>query len=151
MLEVGKKAPAFTLKNQKGKKIALTDFLGEKNVILYFYPRAMTPGCTVQAKGLKDNKSKLAKKDTVILGVSTDETEKLSRFEEKYGLNFNLLSDPDHLVASKYEVWAPKKFMGKEFLGVKRVTFIIGKDGKIKHILDKVKTKTHHQDVLALV
>ena len=140
--------PAFSLKNQKGKTIKLRDFKGKKNVVLYFYPKAMTPGCTVQACGIRDSKKELAKLKTVVLGVSIDAVERLQKFEDKQELNFDLLSDEDHAIASKYGVWGKKKFMGKEFMGIKRMTFIIGQDGKLKHIMEKVNTKTHHDDVI---
>ncbi len=146
--QVGKAAPAFTLVNQKGEKVSLKDFKGEKNVVLYFYPKAMTPGCTVQACGIRDTKRKFSSNKTVVLGVSPDEPKRLVKFIERDGLNFDLLSDPDHKIADKYGAWGPKKFMGKEYDGILRTTFIIGKDGKLKHVMDKVKTKTHHDDVL---
>lgn len=146
--QVGKAAPAFTLVNQDGEKVSLKDFKGEKNVVLYFYPKAMTPGCTVQACGIRDTKKKFSSNKTVVLGVSPDEPKRLVKFIEKEGLNFDLLSDPEHKIADKYGAWGPKKFMGKEYDGILRTTFIIGKDGKLKHVMDKVKTKTHHDDVL---
>lgn len=146
--KIGNNAPAFTLVNQDGEKVSLKDFKGEKNVVLYFYPKAMTPGCTVQACGIRDTKKKFASAKTVVLGVSPDEPKRLVKFIEKEGLNFDLLSDPDHKIADKYGAWGPKKFMGKEYDGILRTTFIIGKDGKLKHIMDKVKTKSHHDDVL---
>ncbi len=146
--DIGKMPPAFSLKNQKGKTIKLRDFKGKKNVVLYFYPKAMTPGCTVQACGIRDSKKELAKLKTVVLGVSIDAVERLQKFEDKQELNFDLLSDEDHAIASKYGVWGKKKFMGKEFMGIKRMTFIIGQDGKLKHIMEKVNTKTHHDDVI---
>ncbi len=149
--EVGKAAPAFTLKNQKGEKISLKDFKGEKNVVLYFYPKAMTPGCTVQACSIRDSKKSFTSKKTVVLGVSPDPVEKLEKFRDKEKLNFDLLSDDGHKIADKYGVWGPKKFMGKTYDGINRTTFIIGKDGKIKHVMDKVKTKTHHEDVLNFI
>ena len=108
----------------------------------------MTPGCTVQACGIRDSKKELAKLKTVVLGVSIDAVERLQKFEDKQELNFDLLSDEDHAIASKYGVWGKKKFMGKEFMGIKRMTFIIGQDGKLKHIMEKVNTKTHHDDVI---
>ncbi len=146
--EAGKAAPAFSLKDQNGDKVALKDFKGEKTVVLYFYPKAMTPGCTVQAGGIRDFKKKFAAKDIVVLGVSPDAPERLKKFEDKHNLNFTLLSDPEHQIADKYGAWGPKKFMGKEYDGILRSTFIIGKDGKIKHVMPKVKTKSHHEDVL---
>ncbi|MEX0942064.1 MAG: thioredoxin-dependent thiol peroxidase [Pseudomonadales bacterium] len=149
--KVGNNAPAFSLLNQDGKKVTLKDFKGEKNVILYFYPKAMTPGCTTQACGLRDNKAKLSRADTVALGVSPDPVERLEKFRKKEKLNFDLLSDFDHKIAEKYGVWGLKKFMGREYMGVNRITFIIGKDGKLKHIMEKVNTKTHHDDVLGVI
>lgn len=149
--KVGNMAPAFTLKDQDGNKVSLKDFRDKKNVVLYFYPRAMTPGCTTQACGLRDSDKVLAKKDCVVLGVSFDPVVKLKKFQEKYDLNFTLLSDEDHSVIDKYGCWQLKKFMGKENMGTVRTTFIIGKDGRLKHIMDKFKTKTHHEDLVAWV
>lgn len=148
MPKVGNNAPAFTMVNQDGEKVSLKDFKGKQNVVLYFYPKAMTPGCTVQACGIRDTAKDFKKLKTVVLGVSPDEPERLTRFIEKQNLNFDLLSDPEHKFAEKYGVWGMKKFMGREFMGILRTTFIIGKDGKLKHIMDKVKTKSHHDDVL---
>lgn len=144
----GKAAPAFSLLNQNREKVSLKDFKGEKNVVLYFYPKAMTPGCTVQACGLRDAKKKYSAKKTVVLGISPDSPERLKKFQERDNLNFDLLSDPEHKIAEKYGVWDLKKFMGREFMGILRTTFIIGKDGKIKHVMSKVNTKTHHEDAL---
>jgi peroxiredoxin Q/BCP len=149
--KVGNMAPAFTLLDQDGNKVSLKQFRDDKNVVLYFYPKAMTPGCTVQACGIRDSKKELAKADTVVLGVSPDPVARLGKFIEKQDLNFTLLSDEDHAVTEKYGAWGLKKFMGKEFMGVLRSTFIIGKDGRLKHVMDKVKTKSHHDDVLALI
>ncbi|EQC46572.1 thioredoxin-dependent thiol peroxidase [Bacteriovorax sp. Seq25_V] len=149
--KIGNLAPAFTLVDQDGKKVSLKDFKGKSNVVLYFYPKAMTPGCTVQACGIRDTKNDFKKLDTVVFGVSPDAPERLQRFIEKQKLNFTLLSDEDHSVTEKYGCWGPKKFMGKEYIGVHRMTFIIGKDGKLKHIIEKVKTKTHHDDVIAWI
>ena len=149
--KVGNLAPAFTLQDQDGNKVSLKQFKGKQNVVLYFYPKAMTPGCAVQACGIRDSKKALAKLDTVVLGVSPDPVARLGRFIEKQELNFTLLSDEDHAVTEKYGAWGLKKFMGREFMGVLRSTFIIGKDGRLKHVMDKVKTKTHHDDVIALI
>ncbi len=146
--KVGNLAPAFTMLNQDEEKVSLKDFKGKKNVVLYFYPKAMTPGCTVQACGIRDYKKEFAKADTVVLGVSPDEPARLVKFIEKQKLNFDLLSDPDHKIMDKYGVWGLKKFMGKEYMGVIRTTFIIGKDGRLKYVMDKVKTKSHHDDTL---
>ncbi len=147
---IGKVAPAFTLKDQNGDKVALKDLRG-KTVILYFYPKAMTPGCTTQACGLRDSQKELKKLNAVAIGISPDPYERLKRFEARDELNFTLLSDEDHKIADKYGVWGPKKFMGREFDGIHRITFIIDENGKLAHIMDKVKTKTHHDDVIAYI
>jgi len=149
--KLGAAAPAFTLQDQDGNKVSLKDFKGKQNVVLYFYPKAMTPGCTVQACGIRDSKKTLTRLDTVVLGVSPDPVAKLARFIDKQDLNFTLLSDEDHAVTEKYGAWGLKKFMGREFMGVLRTTFIIGKDGRVKHVMGKVNTKTHHDDVIALI
>ncbi|NIB41210.1 thioredoxin-dependent thiol peroxidase [Pseudomaricurvus alkylphenolicus] len=146
--KIGNMAPAFTLQKQDGTKVSLKDFRGTSNVVLYFYPKAMTPGCTTQACGLRDTKAELDDLDTVVLGVSPDAYPRLQKFIDKQELNFDLLSDEDHAIAEKYGVWGLKKFMGKEFMGILRTTFIIGKDGRLKAVMDKFKTKSHHDDVL---
>ncbi len=146
-LEVGKKAPAFTLLNQDGEEVSLKD-LKDKIVVLYFYPKAMTPGCTVQACGIRDAKRKFSAAGVQVLGVSPDAPSKLAKFREKEELNFDLLSDEDHATAEAYGAWGLKKNYGKEYMGILRSTFIIGTDGKIKHVMPKVNTKTHHDDVL---
>lgn len=147
--KIGNMAPAFSLQDQDGNKVSLKDFKDKKNVVLYFYPKAMTPGCITQACGIRDSKKTFAKFDTVVLGVSPDPVKKLARFIEKKELNFTLLSDEDHAIADKYGCWGMKKFMGREFMGLIRTTFIIGKDGRLLKVMDKFKTKTHHDDVLA--
>tara|TARA_B110000444_G_scaffold251454_1_gene279336 strand:+ start:1880 stop:2353 length:474 start_codon:yes stop_codon:yes gene_type:complete len=151
VLKLGNLAPTFTLLNQKGEKVSLKDFRGSANVVLYFYPKAMTPGCTVQACGLRDSKKQLEKLDAVALGLSPDPVNRLAKFEEKQSLNFDLLADEDHAIADKYGVWDLKKFMGREYMGIVRTTFIIDKQGRLVHIMDKFKTKTHHDDVLELL
>ena len=148
---IGEAAPDFSLQNQRGETVNLSDFKGKKTVVLYFYPKAMTPGCTVQACGIRDTRSDFDALDTVVLGVSPDAYPRLARFEEKQELNFDLLSDEDHAVTESYGCWGLKKFMGREFMGVLRTTFIIGKDGTIKLVMNKVKTKTHHDDVLSWI
>tara|TARA_R110000824_G_scaffold315042_1_gene501991 strand:- start:14463 stop:14933 length:471 start_codon:yes stop_codon:yes gene_type:complete len=145
--KIGNLAPNFSLQDQHGKKHSLKDYKG-KIVVLYFYPKAMTPGCTVQAQGLRDSEKALQKLGVEVLGVSIDAVKRLAKFEERDDLNFTLLSDEDHALADKYGVWGLKKFMGREYMGINRMTFIIGKDGKLKHIMEKVNTKTHHTDVL---
>ena len=146
--KIGNLAPAFTLQDQNGEKVRLKDLRGKK-VVLYFYPRAMTPGCKVQACGLRDTQAELAEHNAVAVGISPDPVKKLKRFEEKDELNFTLLSDEDHAIAEKYGVWGLKKFMGKESMGIIRTTFIINEDGRLAKIMTKFKTKSHHEDVLA--
>lgn len=147
-ITTGMKAPSFTLTNQNGESISLKDFKGKQGVILYFYPKALTPGCTTQACGLRDSMTKIKKLNYVVIGVSGDEAKKLIKFQEKEKLNFNLLSDPDFKVSKKYSCYGPKKFMGKEYLGIFRKTFVIDLEGKINLIIDPVNTKTHHQDLI---
>ena len=147
--KIGNNAPVFALLNQVGEKVALKDFRGKKNVAVYFYPKAMTPGCTVQACGLRDTAAELEKRNTVVLGISPDPVKRLAKFAERDALNFTLLADEDHAVADKYGAWGPKKFMGREFDGILRTTFIVNKEGKLAAVLDKFKTKTHHDDLIA--
>jgi peroxiredoxin Q/BCP len=149
-LKIGQVAPLFKLKNENDELVSLANFKGNK-VLIYFYPKAMTPGCTTQAQCLRDEKKIFEKLNIVILGISPDKPLHLKKFIEKEELNFTLLSDPDHAVAEKYGVWGLKKFMGREFMGVIRTSFIVDEKGKIEFILDKVKTKSHHQDVLNLI
>ena len=147
---VGKPAPDFSLPNEAGNTIRLGDFLGQK-VVLYFYPKAMTPGCTVQACGIRDSIDQFKARGAVVLGISQDPSARLQKFIDKYDLAFSLLSDEDHSVAEAYNCWGMKKFMGKEYEGLLRTTFIIDADGVVIHVIDKVKTKSHHDDVLALL
>ena len=149
--EVGTAAKDFSLFSQRGEKVSLADFRGVKNVLLYFYPKAMTPGCTVQACGIRDSKDQFAELDTVVMAVSPDSVDRLVKFEDKQELNFTLLSDEDHQVTESYGAWDMKKFMGREYMGVLRSSFVIGKDGLIEHVMAKVKTKTHHDDALAWI
>lgn len=146
-LQIGDVAPDFTLLDQNGKEVSLHDFKG-MNVLVYFYPKAMTPGCTVQACELTKSESKLKDAEIVVLGISADPVKSLKKFEEKEKLNFTLLSDPDHKVIESYGSWGPKKFMGREYDGIHRQSFLIGKDGKIVGVMHQVNTKTHHDDVL---
>lgn len=148
--KIGNKAPLFSLLNQNSEKVSLKDFLGQY-VVVYFYPKAMTPGCTTQACGLRDSKKELQKLNIKVLGLSPDGPSKLLKFQERDQLNFDLLSDPDHAIADKYGVWGLKKFMGKEYMGINRITFIINPEGKLVHIMDSVKTKTHHDDVIKTI
>lgn len=147
---IGDAAPAFKAVNQQGDAVALSDLRGKK-VVLYFYPKAMTPGCTTQACGIRDTQAEFTARNTVVLGISPDAPARLVKFIEKEGLTFDLLSDEDHSIAESYGVWALKKFMGKEFVGIHRLTFIIDEEGILVHIIEKVKTKSHHDDVLALL
>ncbi len=150
-LQKGDKVPGFSLPDQEGNMVSLADFAGKSRVVLYFYPKAMTPGCTAQARGLRDSSEGLAARDAVAVGISPDPVKRLKKFEDKENLNFILLADEDHAVAEACGVWGLKKFMGREYMGVHRVTFLIDKDGTIAHVMDKVKTKTHHEDVLKLL
>ncbi|MCW9715181.1 thioredoxin-dependent thiol peroxidase [Avibacterium avium] len=146
-LKAGDFAPHFSLLDQNEQPVALTDFSGKK-VLVYFYPKALTPGCTTQACGLRDTKAELEKHNVVILGISPDSPKKLANFAEKKSLNFILLSDPDHQVAEQFGVWGEKKFMGKTYDGIHRITFLIDEQGKIEKVFDKFKTGEHHQVVL---
>ena len=146
-LKVGENAPHFTLPNQNNEMVSLTQFQGKK-VLVYFYPKALTPGCTTQACGLRDSKAELEKLGVVILGISPDSPKKLAQFIEKKELNFTLLSDEDHLVAEQFGVWGEKKFMGRTFDGIHRISFLIDEQGKIAQVFDKFKTSEHHQIVV---
>lgn len=149
--KIGNLAPAFTLKNASNEDISLKDFKGKSNVVLYFYPKASTPGCTVQACGIRDSRSAFAELDTVVLGVSPDSPAKLKKFIDKYALNFDLLADEDHSIAEQYGVWGLKKFMGREFMGILRTSFLINKEGRLVKVMEKVNTKTHDQEMLELI
>jgi len=149
--KIGNLAPAFNTVDQNGNKVSLKDFRGKKNIVLYFYPKAMTPGCTVQACGIRDTRKQFDKLNTLVLGISPDAPIRLVKFIEKQNLNFDLLSDEDHRIAEKYGVWGLKKLAGREYMGVKRMTFIIGEDGRLKHIMEKVNTKKHHDEVLMVL
>ena len=146
-IKEGNKAPDFSAINQDGEKVKLSSFRGEKNIVLYFYPKDMTPGCTTQACDFRDQHKKF--KNTVILGVSIDSTERHQKFIAKYDLPFTLIADIDKKVVQKYGIWQEKKLYGKTFMGIVRTTFIIDKNGKIKKIFPKVKVKTHIEDVLS--
>ena len=145
-IKEGNKAPDFTALDQNGKKVKLSSFKGKKNIVLYFYPKDMTPGCTTQACDFRDQLKKF--KNTVILGVSIDSQERHKRFIEKYDLPFSLLADTDKKVVQKYGVWQEKKLYGKTFMGIVRTTFLIDKTGTVKKIFPKVKVKTHIEEVL---
>ncbi|MGE6294471.1 thioredoxin-dependent thiol peroxidase [Aeromonas media] len=149
-LQVGTQAPDFSLSDQDGQQVSLSSLRGKK-VLIYFYPKAMTPGCTTQACGLRDVNSELAALNVVVLGISPDPAKRLKKFEERDSLNFRLLADEDHAVADAFGVWGPKKFMGKEYDGIHRLSFLIDEEGKVVHRFDKFKTSDHHQVVLDLV
>ncbi|NBH75224.1 thioredoxin-dependent thiol peroxidase [Rodentibacter pneumotropicus] len=146
-LQVGDTAPQFTLNNQADMPVSLVEFKGKK-VLIYFYPKALTPGCTTQACGLRDTKKELEKLGVVILGISPDSPKKLAQFIEKKALNFTLLSDENHQVAEQFGVWGEKKFMGRTYDGIHRISFLIDEQGKIQQVFDKFKTGEHHQVVL---
>ena len=150
MLEVlksGAVAPQFSLLDQNENMVKLADFQGKK-VLVYFYPKAMTPGCTTQACALRDSKSELDQRNVVVLGISPDASEKLKKFEARDELNFTLLGDEDHQVADAFGVWGPKKFMGKEYDGIHRISFLINEQGVIEQVFDDFKTSNHHQVVI---
>jgi peroxiredoxin Q/BCP len=147
MIKEGQKAPDFILNDDQGKKVSLKDLKG-KEIVLYFYPKDMTPGCTQEACDFRDNWGAVKKKGAVVLGVSADPVKKHEAFKEKYELPFTLLSDEDKGMLKKYGVWKKKKFMGREFMGIVRTTLIIGKDGKIRKIWSPVSVKDHVKEVL---
>ena len=147
-LKEGSKAPDFSLPASNGENVQLKDFKGKKRVVLYFYPKDDTPGCTVEACGFRDKLKPIEAKDTVILGVSPDDVESHNKFIEKFKLPFLLLSDEDKKVCKAYGVWVKKNMYGKEYMGVGRTTFIIGKDGKIEKIFEKVKPDGHNDEIL---
>ncbi len=147
MLEVGKKAPDFVLPDQDGKKVSLKDFKGKK-VVLYFYPKDNTSGCTREACNFRDEFPKFKKSCAVIIGVSPDSVSSHKKFAEKYDLPFTLLADEDKKVLQMYDVWKEKSMYGKKYMGVERTTYIIDENGKIKKIFNKVKVDGHNEEVM---
>ncbi len=147
MLEVGKKAPDFSLLNQDGNKISLKDYLGKK-VVLYFYPKDDTSGCTKEACSFSADLPKFSKVDAIILGVSPDSVKSHKKFSEKYKLKFDLLADEEKKIVEKYGVWKEKSMYGRKYMGVERTTFIIDENGKIKKIFNKVKVEGHNKEVM---
>jgi peroxiredoxin Q/BCP len=145
---VGKAAPGFKLPSSNGQTISLEDFKGKKIVVLYFYPRADTPGCTKEACGFRDALVDYEKARVAVLGISPDPIEAVEKFAQKFHLNFPLLADEDHSVAERYGVWTEKSMYGKKYWGVARTTFVIGKDGKVLHVFEKVKPQGHDAEVL---
>src|SRR5271163_2360958 len=145
-LKVGDKAPDFQLLDATGKEVSLKDFKG-KSAVIYFYPKANTPGCTIEACEFRDWRPKFAKRDVAVLGVSADPPKMLAGFTAKQKLNFTLLSDPDHKMIEAYGAWRMKKFMGRSFMGIVRSSYLIGQDGKIEQVWDNVKAKGHAAEV----
>jgi len=148
MLEQGTTAPDFDLPDQDGNHIKLSDLKG-RTVVLYFYPRADTPGCTTQACGVRDHLPAYEESGAVVLGVSPDPVEDVKKFHDKQGLNFTLLADADHAVCDRYGVWGEKSMYGKTFLGASRSTFVIDPEGTVATVIPKVSPKTHDEVVLA--
>lgn len=148
MVQEGKPAPDFELTSDAGETVKLSGLRG-KPVVLYFYPKDDTPGCTAQASGIRDAWGEFERTGAVVLGVSPDSEASHAKFKEKYGLPFPLLADPGHKVSEEYGVWVEKKFAGKTYMGVERSTFVIDADGKVAKVMRKVKPDTHADDVLA--
>jgi thioredoxin-dependent peroxiredoxin len=147
VLSEGDKAPDFSLSDQNGERVKLSDLRGE-TVVLYFYPRADTPGCTAQACGIRDRRADYADAGARVLGVSPDEVKAIDKFAGKYDLDFTLLADADHAVAEKYGAWVEKSMYGKKYMGVQRATFIVDPEGRIAKVFPKVSPKTHDDLVL---
>ena len=148
MVEEGKPAPDFELKTDAGDSVKLSDFRG-KPVVLYFYPKDDTPGCTKQACGIRDSYDAFEERGAVVLGVSPDTETSHVKFKQKYELPFTLLADPEHQVSEEYGVWGEKSFAGKKYMGVERSTFLIDSEGKVAKVMRRVKPDTHAEDVLA--
>jgi thioredoxin-dependent peroxiredoxin len=148
MVEEGKPAPDFELTSDSGAKVKLSDFRG-KPVVLYFYPKDDTPGCTAQACGIRDDYGSFEQRGAVVLGVSPDEESSHAKFKEKYGLPFTLLADPSHEVSEEYGVWGEKSFGGRKYMGVERSTFLIDSQGNVAKVMRRVKPDTHAANVLA--
>ena len=148
MVEEGKPAPDFELQSDSGETVKLSDLRG-KQVVVYFYPKDDTPGCTTQACGIRDVYGEFERAGAVVLGISPDDESSHVKFKDKYNLPFTLLADPEHELAERYGVWAEKKYMGKSYMGVSRTTFVIGADGAVVKVMENVKPLTHADDVLA--
>ena len=150
LLEAGSTAPDFTLPNQNDEMVSLSSLKGKK-VVLWFYPKANTPGWTIQGKGFRDEFKQFETNNIVILGVSADPVSKQKKFCDKQGFPYDLLSDESHAMLENYGVWGKKKFMGREYMGISRITYIIDEDGKIEYVIEKVKTMSHAQDLISLM
>jgi peroxiredoxin Q/BCP len=150
MIEAGQTAPDFTLPNQDGEDVTLSSLRG-RPVVLYFYPKADTPGCTTQACGVRDHLPAYERTGAVVLGVSPDPVKAVKKFHDGQSLNFDLLADADHAVCETYGVWAEKSMYGKTYWGALRATFVIGEDGSVRHVIPKVSPKTHDDEVLAVL
>jgi peroxiredoxin Q/BCP len=148
MIKEGQPAPDFELPDQSGEPVRLSSFRGRK-VVLYFYPKANTPGCTTQACGVRDHETDYAAAGAVVLGVSPDPVKAVRKFHEKQALNFELLADEHHEVCERYGVWVEKSMYGKTYMGAQRSTFVIDEDGIIRRVIKKAKPETHDEDVLA--
>jgi thioredoxin-dependent peroxiredoxin len=148
MIEQGKKAPDFELPDQDGRAVKLSNFRGTP-VVLYFYPKADTPGCTTQACGVRDHQADYANFGAPVLGISPDPVAKVKKFHDKYALNFPLLADADHAVAESYGVWVQKSMYGRTYFGNERTTFVIDPEGRVAQVLRKVKPATHDEQVLS--
>jgi len=149
-LKQGDKVPNFTVNDQDGNAVSLSDYKGKK-LIVFFYPKASTPGCTAEACNLRDNYKVLQDKGFELLGVSADSEKRQSNFKNKYEFPFPLLADEDKEVIKAFGVWGPKKFMGKEYDGIHRKTFLVDQNGVVEHVIDKVKTKDHAAQILELL
>lgn len=147
MIETGEKAPQFTLPDQDGNDVSLSDFAG-KTVVLYFYPKADTPGCTTQACGVRDHLPNYAEAGAVVIGVSPDSVARVKKFADKFALDFTLLADEDHAVSEAFGVWAEKSMYGKTFWGALRATFVVDGDGLVAHVIPRVSPRTHDDEVL---
>ena len=150
VLQPGDTAPDFVLQDQNGDDLTLSDLRGQR-VVLYFYPRADTPGCTTQACGIRDRTADYEAAGVRVIGVSPDTTTAVAKFAAKFNLDFTLLADTNHAVADSYGTWAEKSMYGKKFMGVQRATFVIDADGKIENVIEKASPKTHDDDVLKLL
>ncbi|MBI4368600.1 MAG: thioredoxin-dependent thiol peroxidase [Elusimicrobia bacterium] len=150
-LKAGDRAPQFNAPSSDGRDISLGDFAGKQRIVLYFYPKDDTPGCTQEACGFRDSIQKFTGEDVVVLGVSPDDIKSHGKFIKKFNLPFPLLSDTDKAIANAYGVWGQKSFMGKSYMGIIRTTFVIGKTGVVEKIYENVKPEGHHEEVLTFL